>query len=134
MVPTIARVLSVEMIRNGGSLAAIFQDPRGNEYWLYFDLISRNLPDDVFERLGYEKPVVFERQPSGLANTAMKISWHHAIVMLDRMRPMIDEKYSDPSYGSLHWLECMVETAQGEGRLPSGVERYLGGPGVTPPK
>lgn len=134
MVPTIARVLSVEMIRNGGSLAAIFQDPRGLTYWLYFDLISQRLPDGVFERLGYETPVVFERQPSGMTNTAMNISWHHATVMLDRMRSLIEDEDSHARTESLRWLERMAETAQGEGRLPSGVARYLGGPGVTVPR
>lgn len=60
MLPSIVVVNSVEMIRDGGSLAASFQGKNGSEYWLFFRLLHRTLPTGILERLGYAKPVVVE--------------------------------------------------------------------------
>lgn len=62
MIPSIALVYSVEMIRDGGALAAIFQGANGSEYWLFFRLRHRTLTSGMFERLGYERPLALERQ------------------------------------------------------------------------
>src|SRR5262245_21700002 len=115
MLPSIGLVMSVEMIRDGGSLAAVFQGSNGSEYWLFFPLRHRTLPSGVFERLGYAEPVVIERQ----TNTEIKISWQRAIVFIQQIRPLIRES------GHEKWLEVMEEVAKAKGALPGEVERVL---------
>jgi hypothetical protein len=78
MLPPIAVVNSVEMIRDGGSLAADFHGANGSNYWLLYRLISRTLPSRMIERLGYAMPVVVERQ----VGTEIEISWDHALILI----------------------------------------------------
>ena len=115
MLPSISLVLSVEMVRDGGSLAAVFQGSNGAVYWLFFPLRHQRLASGIFERLGYENPQVVER----LTGVAVEISWQHAIVLLNQIRPLVPEHYD------LQWLEAMSVTASTEGALPPGVERFL---------
>ena len=115
MLPSIALVVSVEMIRDGGSLAASFQGINGSEYWLLFKLRSRDLPSGEVERVEYEKPVVTERR----MGTGIEISWEHAKILLNQMRPLLREETD------LRWLEAMCASAESNGQLPPGVERIL---------
>ena len=115
MLPSIGLVLSVEMIRDGGSLAAVFQGSNGSKYWLFFELHSRELPSGQLERLGYKDPVVIERQ----VGLSMSVSWEQATVMLHQMRPLV----SDAS--NLKWLDTMEAAAGAHGKIPTGVERTL---------
>jgi len=116
MLPSIALLRSVEMIRDGGSLAAIFQGANGGEYWLFLEVRLRELPTGEAERLGYEEPVVVER----LTGVTTGISWQHAKILLGQMRPLLREE------ADRRWLEVMYECTQTNGRLPSGVERVFG--------
>jgi hypothetical protein len=115
MLPSIGLVLSVEMIRDGGSLAAVFQGSNGSKYWLFFEQESRELPSGGLERLGYKAPVVVERQP-GLA---ISVSWAQARIMLHQMRPLV------PNAPSVKWLDVMETVAESQGKIPSGEERVL---------
>jgi hypothetical protein len=116
MLPSIALVRSVEMIRDGGSMAAVFQGANGSEYWLLYKVSVRELPSGEKERLGYEQPVVFERQ----AGNETEISWQHAKALLNQIRPMLHEE------SHRRWLEAMYASAETGGQLPPGVERSLG--------
>jgi hypothetical protein len=116
MLPPIASVNSVEMIRDGGSLAASFQGANGSEYWLFLQLEVGELPTGESERLGYATPVVVERA----IGQEVEISWDHAKVLLNQMRPML-RKDADQK-----WLETMYASVEGNGALPPGVERFLG--------
>ena len=118
MLPSIALVNSVEMVRDGGSLAAIFQGSNGAEYWLLFKVNLRELPSGEVERLGYANPVVFERQ----VGDETEISWQHAKVLLNQMRPALREETHRK------WLAVMCATAETSGQLPSEVERVFGKP------
>ena len=118
MLPQIALVLSVEMIRDGGSLAAIFHGSNGAEYWLFFKVKSRTLPSGEMERFAYEKPVVIERG----TNQEFKSSWQQAVVLLDQMRPMLR------SEADRKWLESMYSTAMTAGQVPAAIDRVLGVP------
>lgn len=115
MLPSIGLVNSVEMIRDGGSLAASFQGSNGAQYWLFFPLRHRRLPSGVFERLGYAQPVVIER----LTNIEIEISWEHSLVLINQIRPLI-QKPRDAK-----WLNAMESAAKAEGALPGEVERFL---------
>ena len=116
MLPSIALLSSVEMIRDGGSLAAIFQGPNGSEYWLFLKVRLRELPTGEVERLGYEEPIVIER----LTGISTGMSWHHANILLSQMRPLLREE------AHRKWLEAMYESTQANGKLPSSVERVFG--------
>jgi hypothetical protein len=113
MLPSIALLLSVEMIRDGGSLAAIFQGSNGSQYWLFFKVNQRPLPSGEIERTGYLKPVVIDR----LTRTGIEISWQHANILLNQMRPLVREDRDR------EWLEIMAATVSGQGELPAGVAR-----------
>lgn len=85
MLPAISVVNSVELIRDGGSLAASFLGENGSEYWLFYRLLRRTLASGMVERLGYAKPVVVERQ-SGIE---IEISWEHALILINQIRPLL---------------------------------------------
>ncbi len=116
MLPSITFVSSVEMIRDGGSLAAIFQGANGSEYWLFFKAVIRELPTGEHERVGYERPVVVEQQ----VGNEIEVSWQHAEILLNQMRPLLREE------AHRTWLEAMYAAARTNGQLPPGVERTLG--------
>jgi hypothetical protein len=115
MLPSIGLVLSVEMIRDGGSLVAMFQGSNGAEYWLFFELDARELPTGQLERVAYKEPVVVERQ----VGLPVAVSWEHAKIMLHQMRPLV------PDTSSLKWLGIMEATAETHGGLPTEIERTL---------
>lgn len=116
MLPSIALLSSVEMIRDGGSLSAIFQGANGSEYWLLFKVRLRELPTGEVERLGYEEPIVIER----LTGITTEMSWQHASILLGQIRPLLREE------AHRKWFEAMYESTQANGQLPSGVERVCG--------
>jgi len=116
MLPSIALVRSVEMIRDGGSLAAVFQGSNGSEYWLLFEVKLNTLPSGQTERLGYSDPVVVDR----LTGTAMPVPWRHAIALLHQMTPLLFEARDRK------WLRAMETTAENLGQLPPEVSRMLG--------
>jgi hypothetical protein len=116
MLPAIAFVNSVEINRDGGSLAASFQGANGAEYWLFFQLRQQSLPSGQIERLGYEKPILIERQ-SGIQT---EVTWQHAIALISQVRPLL-RAISDEE-----WLEAMESVAEQEGALPIQIERFFG--------
>jgi hypothetical protein len=93
----------------------VFQGSNGAEYWLFFELDTRELPTGQLERLGYKAPVVVERQ----VGLPLAISWEEAKIMLHQMRPLA------PDASSLKWLDVMETTAEAHGRLPTQMERTL---------
>jgi hypothetical protein len=116
MLPAIALANSVEMIRDGGSLAASFQAANGAEYWLFSQLQQQNLPSGQIERLGYEKPIVIERQ-SGIQT---EVTWQHAITLISQVRPLLRATSDE------EWLEAMESVARRGGAPPIEVERFFG--------
>lgn len=107
MIPAISHVLGVEMIRDGGSLAACFRGSDGSEYWLMFPVNLVLDADGLRERRRYLAPVVLDR----LCGTAFAITWTHAQVFLDQVEAFpLDE-------ASQRWLRIMRDTAGVEGAL-----------------
>jgi hypothetical protein len=115
MLPSIAIVDSVEMIRDGGSLGAAFRGTDGSKYSLFFQLRSQTLPSGNMERLGYEVPAVVDR----LAQRSSPVTWEHASILLDQIA-RLSERERD-----LHWIGVMREVIDSEGQLPSSIERVL---------
>jgi hypothetical protein len=116
MLPSIALVHSVEMIRDGGSLATIFQGSNGSEYWLFFKVRLQKRSSGETERLGFLNPVIVDR----LTGNGIEISWQHAKVFLNQMHPFIREDRHSK------WFEIMQEVVEMQGRLPPGIKRILG--------
>ena len=116
MLPPVALVHSVEMIRDGGSLAAVFQGANGSQYWLLFPIEIHDLPSGEWERLGYMSPVVVDRQ----SGCHIDVSWQHAIVLIHQIEALTTEQ------SSIKWLNVMESTAAACGRLPIEVARIGG--------
>lgn len=111
------------MLRDGGSLAALFSGTNGSAYCLHFQLISGTGLNGELVRLGYEKPIVFERLVFRDANkiemkslNEVEITWEHAKVLLRQIRRHLQNDRD------LKWLSAMEESAETEGKLPAGVE------------
>lgn len=115
MLPPIVIVDSIEMIRDGGSLAAIFHGGDSCEYWLFLEIrISNSNPNEA-ERLGYAKPKVVNRH----TNSEVEITWEHAAVILGQIEKMADRD------GDRHWLKKMQTVVKTGGTLPNDVERSM---------
>jgi putative addiction module component (TIGR02574 family) len=104
------------MIRDGGSLTAVFQRSNGSEYWRFFKINLNELPSGQTERLGYLNPVVVDR----LVGNAMPVSWQHATVLLHQISSLL------PEDRDRKWLRAMETTAANLGQLPREVDRLLG--------
>jgi hypothetical protein len=115
MLPSIGIVLSVEMIRDGGSLAAIFQEIDGNQYWLFLKVRINELPAGVRERVGYEMPVVVDR----LTGIEIPVTWKQAQVILSQIGHLLHHDRDRK------WFGIMQETVLSEGTLPNGVNRHF---------
>lgn len=126
MLPSIVAVDSVEVLRDGGSLAATFMGHNGSRYGLHMQLISDRSPAGELVRRGYERPVVFERleirEPDKVAWEAVnqvELSWSHAAVLLDQMRSHVRNDRD------ARCLEMMMESVAGEGKRPEALEEIL---------
>lgn len=113
MLPSIAIVDSVEMIRDGGSLGALFRGPDGSQYSLVLQLRTQELPSGDVERLGYEAPAIIDR----LAQRVFQITWKQASILLDQIAKLSKNERD------LHWVSVMGEVIATEGQLPGSIER-----------
>lgn len=113
MLPPIGIVDCVEMIRDGGSLAAVFHGTDSCEYWLYLKIIIRELGQNEVEKMGYAEPKIVDC----LTGTARSISWQHAAILLGQIGGKID------SERDVKWHGVMEKVVAAEGRLPIEVRR-----------
>ena len=102
MLPSIALVYSVEMIRDGGSLAAIFQGSDAAKYWLFIKIDNGT----NWERTHYLQPIVYER-PHG---PPVGLSWQHAKVFLNQMRGLLRTRTDEVMF------EVMMEVIDVQGK------------------
>ncbi len=130
MLPKVNAIDRIEMLRDGGSLNASFIGDDGKQYWLLFGLSSEVGPGGELVRLGYERPIVFERverRPDTMtvqwsSVDPVELSWPDAHELLKRMREI------HPADSDAKWLNSMAHVAETEGALPPGIERVLGPP------
>jgi hypothetical protein len=130
MLPELDAIECIEMLRDGGSLNASFVGTTGKQYWLLFSLKSELAPGGRFVRLGYERPVVFERVETRHDATSVEwqsvdlvtLLWAEADALLMQMRRLVHAE-SDAK-----WLDAMEQVARTEGALPPSIERVLGVP------
>lgn len=113
MIPAIYSVASVEMIRDGGSLAACFHGSDNCEYWLFFEIQIRETQDDNIELTGYAAPRIVNQDTS----TQISTTWAQASVMLDQIGRLIKQGRD------MEWHGKMQEVAASGGAIPSGIEK-----------
>jgi hypothetical protein len=129
MIPAVHRVINVEKIRDGGSLAARFASD-GGEYILFIKLrcVFHGLPGSQgqIEQLGFDQPFLIDCDPkkrpadtdevgySELSGPAFLVSWGEARELLCAISGLsagLNRLKSD-------WLREMVNAASHEGRVP----------------
>ncbi len=88
MIPAIGLVHSVEMIRDGGSLAAIFQGTDGCEYWLFLPIRRNKKGPDAALGPGYDEPLILDQ----LVQREIPITWHQAEMLLSQIRPLLEHE------------------------------------------
>jgi len=108
MIPTIVSVSSIEIIRDGGSLAAIFYGKDGCEYWLFYRFLRDFLSADS-SIIGYKQPVIVDR----LTGIGYELSWEHALIYIQQIFPFLNEAYHK------RLLRSMEEIALSSGQLPT---------------
>jgi hypothetical protein len=125
MLPAVCRLDFVEMIRDGGSLAAAFENECGARYVLFIP-IHLFKDGDSWRRLGYHPPVLIDCDPKKrLANTEfvhyselsgpkVPVSWTEARVAVDAITRLADGLDSRRR----HWLNQMTHVVATAGQLP----------------
>jgi hypothetical protein len=125
MNPTVARLSSLDVYRDGGSLSASFFDPSGTEYTLFFPVALVSRPSGI-HCVGYRSPVLdrhtqIERTSpiTGITDKSWNterfpVSWQEAKRLLGEMQPLL--KGFDTEYG--HVYPEMVKVAEAEGSTP----------------
>ena len=112
MLPPVTHVISVEMIRDGGSLAAIYGGGDSAEYWLFFPVRTESVDADHTRISGWELPEIHDRS-TGLKN---EISWQHAMTFVGQLKPHVH----DPREVAL--LDAMGDIASTGGAITSSVK------------
>jgi hypothetical protein len=129
MLPPVTHVSSVEMIRDGGSLAAIFGGGDGSQYWLFFPVLRQYVGPDHSKISGWHLPEIRERS-TGLKS---QLSWQHAKTFIAQLKAHVDEERQ------IALLNAMSDVANAEGSITPSIEAVfpsIGGPAriIRPPK
>jgi hypothetical protein len=102
MIGPIAIVDSVERIRDGGSLAAVFRTSDGAHYWLFLQIRHDLTPG---QPPAFEEPALVDRT-TGLSTV---LTWAQAASYLAQIGRMVDcEEH-------LTWLHAMTEVVERKG-------------------
>ena len=84
----VAQVSSVEMIRDGGSLAAVWEDVAGQKHWLFFPVRIAEVDPDHDRIAGWSDPECHNRS----AGTREQIGWAKARLLIDTLRAHLDDE------------------------------------------
>lgn len=115
MIPTVTHVDSVEMIRDGGSLAASVRGSDSGTYWILFRIDMTIHADGRWERRCYQAPIMLDRT----SGRHVGITWTHALSFLDRI-----ERFR-LAEDSARWLRTMREVAEAESALPASISPFI---------
>jgi hypothetical protein len=122
MKPTVSRLSSFDVYRDGGSLSASFFDPSEIQYTLMFPVSLVSRPSGI-ERIGYREPVlelhtqVQRTSPiTGVTDTSWKTEtsstcWQEARRLLTEMEPLVAGFHTEYEYV----YPAMVKVAAAEG-------------------
>ena len=115
MLPPVAQLLSVEMIRDGGSLAAAWTGGDGVEYWLFFPVTIETIDRDQGRISGWSAPVIIDRQ----FGISQALSWAHARIFISQFRGLAREaRY-------VEILDVMEATAASGGEITETASNTL---------
>ena len=117
-IESVKHLQSIELIRDGGSLAACYIDEYGAEFWLLFKVKREDgdwKPSDrsgcesaSSTRVGYEEPVIVKRHSSTPAEAT---SWSEAQAFLRELEPALPEARAS----SVKWWGAMLRVAESNG-------------------
>ena len=116
MLSPIGVVLSVEALRDGGSLAAIFQCLDSSVYGLLLKIDLFKNSDGGTERRGFLPPVLFD----SISGIETAISWSQAQLLLSQILPLIRTNQDR------RILAAMAEVIQNTGQLPLTNDKIVG--------
>jgi hypothetical protein len=131
MLPTVCKILGVEMIRDGGSLAAKFESDSAGRYILFFQIHVVDRGPFEKEQLGYHEPVIIDCDPrkrppnsstvhySELSGPSIAISWNEArdiVGAISRLAQGLSPPHTK-------WLQEMICASANDGHLPPGPPR-----------
>lgn len=113
----VRELTSVEMIRDGGSLAACYTSRDDERFWLFFKVERMSVKHEESTRpgwetgesvrTGYQEPVIRHRPDKGEA----EISWQEALTFLQELGSLLP----GARVSSREWWEAMVRVAEAEG-------------------
>jgi hypothetical protein len=137
MLPDVRRLISVEMIRDGGSFATKFESSDGNHYILFTKILVADVGPpkkdehgyhQERELVGYDEPVIIDCDPAKRSQDTEKVRYSELSGPASRMpwdqaRKIIG-KIGDLAQGlspiQADWLKRMTAIVEGDGRPPSG--------------
>ena len=105
MLPAIAHALSIEMLRDGGSLCASFQGTDGSQYWLLLPVVIAGPGTSAAAHYGL--PVIVERP---FAPEELQVSWEHARLLLQPIEDLL------PPNANRAWVQPMYDCIRAKGR------------------
>lgn len=130
MIPTVRNVIWVEMIRDGGSLAAKFDDENANQFILATEIHIVDRGPLLKERLGYHQPVLIDCDPkkrppntdriwySETCGPSIPVSWTDARTVVAAIAGLAHGL----SPLRANWLQQMVYVIANDGRLPPDLD------------
>jgi len=141
MLPHVKKVVSIEMIRDGGSYAAKFESDGGDSHMLFTEIefvdCGQEQKDDhgiisqERELVGFRQPVLFDCDPAKRpqnTKTAIyncfsgpnrSITWNQARQIMGEVANLAQ----DLSSSSAEWLRQMMAVIEEDGCPPPGIER-----------
>jgi hypothetical protein len=128
--PTICRALDVEMMRDGGSLAATFEDESGHRHILFTQIKLVGRDPLTIERVGYDLPVLIDcdpaerppdtdqRQYSELSGPKTLLTWDQARVFMGLAKDISEGL----DQSRQQWLDYMDYVVTNDGDMPPSME------------
>lgn len=123
MLPSIEKLMSCDVYRDGGSLSISFESSGGTEYTLFFGIKHDITPEKKILPVGYKPPVLqkyvkseYVSKITGISHPEIgkadaEISWKEATFILDECGGFISSFEAEYS-----WVyPRMVEIAESEG-------------------
>ncbi len=140
VLPHVRKVVSVEMIRDGGSYAATFESDGGDSYMLFIEIEFVNCgPEQKDERgirqekelAGFRQPVLFDcdpanRPPNTKTDFYGRFSGPNRSITWDQARQIMDEVANLAQKLTpirAEWLQQMLAIMAEDGCPPPGIER-----------
>ena len=103
-----------DIIRDGGSYIAAFNDSKGNEYELNLNVVLDRKDD--WKRIGYDLPLllIYKKGDQGEIKTAIQLSWEQGIELGEKLKIIVDR---DNGYYSESRAEELFQILRQRGKI-----------------